>query len=617
MFLRAHPLSCTVPLVLNRRYATTVSVVALLLSARTSLADTPSATRAFGYSGYEKETISRALASTHSSLDPLPSGKVIESIETVRLEVFEDRDPIPNDLVGIPVRRLVNGLHAISHERVIRREMLFKEGDVYDQDVVDEMARNMRLRMPMQVSVVVIVPTKGTTKDKIKLLVITKDIWSLRLSFDLSAGSGGLEKFLLVPQETNLFGLHHTAQATFLLQPASYTVGLGYKVPRFGNSWVGANAAASVTMNRQSGAPEGSGASLAVSRPLFSTRTSWAWTASVDYSTGIVRRYVNAHTGLFNSKETPNVVDNIPTEYKSSTRAASVGLTRSFGVVNKNNFGLMLTASHDLFRMFNTEAFDPRAVADFEQRFVPVGEDRVYPTLSWTSFSNTFLRTLDIGTLALQEDYRLGHDVGVAFYPVAKALGSTRDLIGVSARASYSIAISDGLVRASVASFAEDAGGEISDGSVSGAFTAITPRLGIGRIVMNASFVNRYKNYLRSKIILGGDERLRGYPSNFFFGKDAVYYNLEFRSTSVELLKFAFGAVAFFDAGDAAQGFTLLHAKQSVGVGLRALLPQLNRLVFRADLAFPMQRGPFPEQGISSKVNPVGFFFAFDQAFSP
>ena len=571
----------------------------------------------FEYSAYEKETIARALEATHSKLDPLPEGKIIEGIDTLRLEVLEDRDPVPEKVVGIPTRKLLNSLHFTSRDRVIRREMLLREGDPYEQVTVDETARNMRSRMPVQVSIIIIVPVQGTTLDRVKLLVITKDIWSLRLSFDLSVTPGGLESLLIVPQETNLFGWHHTASTNFLLQPESYTLGLGYKIPRFGTSWVGASVGASITMNRRAGTPEGSAMSTSVGQGLYSTRTEWAWSAAAGYATGVSRRYVNAHIGLFNSAATPNVADNIPTQFKSSTQSASIGVTRSFGWGFKNNFSLTMNAAKADYRPFDTQAFDPSAVADFERRFVPRGEDRVYPALSWTTFSNNYLRSLDINTLALQEDYRLGHDFSATIYPVSKALGSTRDLIGVSARASYALALGDGLAGASLSTFAENEDGLLTDASVSGSFGAVTPRIGFGRIVMNTSFVNRYKNYLRARTITGGDDRLRGYPSNFFFGKDAAFYNIEFRSTSLEILKFALGGVAFFDAGDAAQGFDMLHAKQSVGVGLRALFPQVNRLVFRADLAFPLSRGPFPEQGIGTKVDPVGFFFAFDQAFGP
>ncbi len=593
-----------------------VSVATLFVPAVVSAQQRPTSTTT-EYSAYERETIARALAATHSKLDLAPQGKIIEGVETVRLDVLEDRDPVPDRVIGIPTRRVLNSLHATTRDRIVRREMLLREGDVYDQITIDETARNMRGRMPVQVSIVLIVATEGSTHDKVKLLVITKDVWSLRLSYDLSITQGGIENLLIVPQETNLFGLQHTASTNFQLQPEAYTLGVGYKVPRFGTTWVGASIGASITVNRREGRPEGSAMSLSVGQGLYSTRTEWAWSASAGYASGVARRYVNASVGLFNSASTPNLADNIPTQYKSATKTASIGVTRSFGWGFKNNFSLTMNASQARYRTFGVPDVPQAARDDFEQRFLPRGEDRVYPALSWATFSNDYLRTLDINTLALQEDYRLGHDFSASIYPVSKALGSTRDLVGVSARAGYSIPIADGLAGASVATFAENEDGQIMDASVSGSFGAVTPRLGFGRLVMNTSFINRYKNYLRGRTILGGDDRLRGYPSNFFFGKDAIFYNLEFRTTSVEILKAAFGAVAFFDAGDAAQGFDMLHAKQSVGFGLRTLLPQLNRVVARFDLAFPLKRGPFPEQGIATKVDPVGFFFAFDQAFGP
>ena len=83
---------------------------------------------------------------------------------------------------------------------------------------------------------------------------------------------------------------------------------------------------------------------------------------------------------------------------------------------------------------------------------------------------------------------------------------------------------------------------------------------------MNTSFSNRYRNYLNSRTFAGGDDRLRGYPTNFFFGNDTVFYNLEFRSTSVEILKAQIGGVLFYDAGDVATDFNALRAKQSVGM---------------------------------------------------
>lgn len=582
--------------------------------------------RATEYSPYEKEAIENALEERGLEIDKAPEGKTIGRIDTVRLEVLEERDPGPELLKKVPIvspigryvtKPMLNWLHVRSKDYVIRRELLSREGDEYVQVLMDETARNMRSRMPLQVSLVVIVPIKAKEPGTVDLLVITKDIWSLRLSFDVAATPGGIENLLVVPQETNFLGLHHTAQTRFQMQPESLLFGVGYKIPRFGYSWIGAGATAAVIVNRRRGEPEGSSVGVSAGQPLYSTRAEWAWDADVGYTVGVARRYSNASVFLFNSRQTPER-DFIPWEYKSRSFTGSAGVTRSFGWGLKNNFSLTFNASAAEYETFDLSAFDPVAVADFRRRALPTSESRVYPALGWRTFTTNFLRTLDVNTLALQEDVRLGHDISATFYPVPKALGSSRDLVGVSAKAGYVVAFGDGFAGASVSTFAENAGGIITDGSIGGAFGAVTPRIfGWGRIVMNTSFSNRYRNYLNSRTFIGGEDRLRGYPTSFFFGKDTVFFNIEYRSRAIEILKAQFGAVAFFDSADAAQGFDMLSAKQSVGVGIRALFPQVNRNVFRVDFAFPLKRGPFPETGSTAPVDPFGFFFSFDQAFGP
>jgi outer membrane protein assembly factor BamA len=581
------------------------------------------------YSRYEKEAIKSALADGHLEIDPSPEGKTIGKIHAVRLEVLEPRDPGPELLRPVPIvsplariitKERLNWLHVLSKAWIIRREFLLKEGDPYQQVIIDETARNIRSRMPVQVSLVIILPVKSPEPGKVDLLVITKDIWSLRLSFDVVGTSGGLEKFTLVPQETNFLGLHHTVRTSYQYQPETHTLGVGYSIPRFGYSWIGAGASASVTVNRRSGKPEGSSMGISAGQGLYSTRTDWAWDVDASYSVGVARRYSNAHVTLFDSRRTPDEVERIPFQYKSRSFGASASLTRSFGWALKNNFSLSFNASTADYSTFQEDLarVNPIAAQDFERRVLPTSESRVYPSFTWSTFQTNFLRTLDINTLALQEDYRLGHNISASIYPVARALGSSRDLIGVSAKAGYAVAMGDGLAGASVTTFAENQNGLITDGAIGASFGAVTPRMfGFGRIAMNTSFNNRYKNYLNSRTFIGGEDRLRGYPTSFFFGKDTIFFNIEYRSRAIEILKAQIGGVLFFDAGDAAYGFDMLRAKQSVGFGFRTLFPQINRLVLRVDFAFPMQRGPFPETGSNQLVPPFGFFFAFDQAFAP
>ena len=582
------------------------------------------------YSAYEVDTIRRVLKTTGLEVDRSPEGKIIDRIDVVRLEVLDERDPGPDVLAKVPIlaplgrapvdeyfnKGTLNALHYTTREYIVLREMLLRPGDQYLQVVIDETARNMRSRMPLQVSIVIILPVKTSDPEKVGLLVITKDIWSLRLSFDTAVTPGGLENFILVPQETNFLGLHHTLQTRFQYQPEALTFGVGYKIPRFGFSWIGASASAAVIVNRRSASPEGSGVSASVGQNLYSTRTPWAWGAEAGYSVAVSRRYSNARVLAFDARSTPQR-ELIPWQYQARSASASVGVTRSFGWGFKNNFSLTMNASSASYDTFDLSAFDPLAVREFRLRAIPTGETRVYPAFTWASFTTNFLRTLEINTLGLQEDYRLGHEVSASVYPVAKALGSTRDFVGFGGKVGYTVALGDGLAGASASASAEVQDGIITDGSVSSSIGVVTPRTGIGRIVMNASFVNRYKNYLNARSFAGGEDRLRGYPTNFFFGKDTVFYNIEFRSRGIDILTAQVGLVFFYDAGDAALNWDSIRPKQSVGVGLRSLLPQVNRAVFRFDLAFPLNRGPFPETGVNVPVDPVGFFFAFDQAFAP
>ena len=67
---------------------------------------------------------------------------------------------------------------------------------------------------------------------------------------------------------------------------------------------------------------------------------------------------------------------------------------------------------------------------------------------------------------------------------------------------------------------------------------------------------------------------------------------------------------AFYDAGvawDRGEAFDVHH---SVGVGIRTLFPQLDRVVFRMDAGFPLADGRLP-----NGVARASFFLAVEQAF--
>jgi len=164
--------------------ALVASLIALL--ARAAAADPQSLTGA--YSDYEQQAIRDARETLGGALDPSPEGKTVERVELVRLDPIDRHDGLPT---------AIDAVHTTSRPWVLRRELLVREGEPWHAVAVDESARNLR-KLP-QLSLVLCVPFVGSTPDRVRLVVITKDVWSLYVDFDLAVTGGGIESLTLEP----------------------------------------------------------------------------------------------------------------------------------------------------------------------------------------------------------------------------------------------------------------------------------------------------------------------------------------------------------------------------------------------------------------------------------
>lgn len=580
------------------RVAAIVAAIAVAL-ARPAIADEAPVTKSFGYSQYERETIADAEKQLHVTIDPTPEGKTIEDVDTYRLEVFEKRDPLP---------RFLNVFHTTTKDRIITREVLQKTGEPYRQTLIDETARN--LRGLSQLSLVLVVPIQGSAPDRVRILVITKDVWSLRLQWDFVLSNNGVERIVLQPAETNLFGIHHTAGLTYQYLPFATSFGAYYVIPRIFTSRIGVTANVNLIVNNRTTDPEGTFGGVTVGQPQWSTHTDWSWNVTGQWRNEITRRYSRARLGVFDSDKTP-YEDGIPFEYRSNQALGEASVTRSFGWAYKNDFILSFTGSMKQYRTPDLSAWDPAAVQDFVNTRIPVSDNRVGPALEWRSYTTSFTRVIDLETLGLQEDWRLGHWVGARIYPVFGALGSSRTFLGTYAEAGYTVALGDGLARLDVSTTNELDDTGVIQGNVDGELEIVTPRLPFGRLAYSARVLDRYANYLNTNTFLGGNTRLRGYPSNYFVGKNIVSSNLEFRIRPFQLLGTQIGGVLFYDVGDAFDDFSKLAPKQAIGLGIRLVLPYFDRVVFRADLGIPISASPLP-----TGAGPVQFIITFNQAFT-
>ncbi len=557
------------------------------------------------FSDYEKSTMARALRRHDVTVDLAPEGKIIEDIAIEVLDVIEDRDPLPN---------FFNIFHCTSRQRAIRRELLFAKGERYEAAMIHETER--ALRSIRQQSLVIILPVTGSAPDRVRVLVIAKDVWSLRLNTGYRISGAGLEYLLVQPSEENLGGMHRSLSANFVYDPATISVGAGFIEPRLASSRVLVSADANAIINYRTREAEGSFGTVDYGVPLYSTKQKWAWGGTVAWRHETTRRFTGRSVTLFNPDPNPAADCSdprrcIPIRYLSDIQSGSVSLTRSFGGDIKQDVTLGAGADRRAYLTEDLSAYDPAAAALFVDKRVPLSDTRNGPFLQYHVYWNRYTQLVDVETLGLQESFRLGPEAYARFYPIARFLGSKRDLLGHSLGASYTQAIPNGLVRlyASGGVEVKTDFGEIFNSAILGGLRIVSPRFFIGRLVYDGAVTYRFTNTQRTLVTLGGDGRLRGYRSGLFIGQHLLSSNLEFRSRPFQLWTFQLAGALFYDVGDAFDSLATLRPKQGAGFGLRLGFPQLERSVMRIDWGFPLTPG-VPRTSIVD-----GLIITFGQAF--
>jgi hypothetical protein len=557
-------------------------------------------------SAYEATTVKEAAARVGASgvIVAAPEGKFIEQVDIVIVDVFDEHDPIPD---------VANVVHTTTREFVIRQELLFGVGEKYSAQRADESARN--LRKIRQLSLVLVIPLEGSAPDRVRVLVITKDVWSLRLNwnFEGSVDAGGVtvNSLTLQPTEENFLGTHTIVGANFTLDPGTYSVGALLAKKRLSGSDIEFYLAGGVIYGRATGEAEGSYGLFTYGAPIRTTSDRWGWGTGVAYTDAVTRRYAEGKVERFDATVTPED-DALPIEYHSERFVGGVEVVRSFGGTDKYDLSVGAEADRTLARYPNHPGADPRAEQELIAEWLPVNDTRISPFVQLRTHIERYHQTFNLETLALQENYRLGPEILLRAYPASSSAGSTRDLIGLTSGLSYTAALGDGLARAVVRNNVEyEAHGDHN--AVFGAQLHVaTPRLDFGRFVVDGVVSDRYENYLNRYFGLGGDTRLRGYPATGFQGSlrgtTAVAVNPEFRTDSIDILSMHTGLAAFYDVGAAANGFSDLSFLQSVGLGLRILFPYFDRTVFRIDWGFPLTQG--------YSTFPGAVFVAFGQAFT-
>lgn len=559
-------------------------LLALSWSPRLQAEPTPRALSS-GYSPYEEAALREAERALGTARDAAPEQKTIEDVVIVRLEPVERRDPLPTAL---------NVLHVESRESTIARELQLRKGMAYSQAQCDESAR--RLRALPQLSLVMCVALRASRGGRVRVLIVTKDVWSLFLDPDFNFDGGNLQ---LEPKESNLLGLHHAVFLRYKRDPFSSSWGGNYTIPRFDGQFVTLTADANVLVNQASGASEGSFGAFQARGVARSNRDPWSWFTDLNWFEGYKR------TDLLK----PRVAnDGSLMQARHGELNATAALTRSFGWRYKSDFTLALagTKSGD-WSEGSTDTIFEEALTVPQRRVGPVVEGHFY--------ASDFLRTYEVETLGLQEDFRLGHDLLLKLAPAVRwpspsqhETEQKRLLLGTSLTAQETLALGNGFARLGAQGALDVAQDGLEAPFVKGWLHLVTPRLGFGRLVADSEItLNLDDSGTRDVVNYSNVNRLRGYAAGQMSGRRIAVANVEYRTPALQLWTEQLGAVLFYDVGAKPGAAAELEVADAVGLGLRIVTPLLERAGLRVDFALPLRR----ESGREF----AWFQLAFGQAF--
>jgi hypothetical protein len=522
--------------------------------------------------GYEETLVAWGLAQHGREVEPSPEGKRLEAVLVAAEDVVARTDPYPDFL---------NMFHVRTREHVIRREVLLEPGAPYSAALAQETARNLR-RLGI-FAVVRVVPVKGESPDGVALLVITKDIWSLRLSQDFEVVGSFVRYLRLQGTEANFLGLNQRLALDLLLRPDTLSFGQTYINRRVGGSRWYFGETASLILGRESGKPEGTRGSVALQRPLYSLSTPWSVSTSASWNVATTRVFRGTEVWQLPYPDG----DPVPFIYDTRDVSGGASYTRSYGERYKANVTGGVAAYHRGYDAPAEAPLDEAQRAWLRERHLPRSEDAVYASLSLSAYEARYEVLRNVDTYALSEDYQSGHSVlaSLRYAPPAFPSAAHYAELGVAAR--YRWVWGDALTTLAAAGAirrALDEGGGWTNRHWAAEVQQVSPRVLGGRFMVRGLLDVNIDDLFNRVNLLGGANGLRGARQDAHSGKRLLLVNVEYRTAPVVFHTLHVGGVLFYDAGSAFDRRP--KVAHSVGAGIRFLFPQFNIYPFRVDFGY-------------------------------
>ena len=453
----------------------------------------------------------------------------IERIDIVRVEIFDTTRTEDRHALG----SMVNALHVLTREEVIRQELLFRQGEILREDRVEESARNLRALGFLGDARIDVRKSGDST---VVVTVVTQDRWSMDM-LPAFKQEGGVQTQRYTLKEDNILGLGKSLSVSYSYQ-SDRPVPHGTDVAFLDRNVLGTRLRAGLQL-RDSW--DRTSRSFLLERPYYSDATPWAGGIAAEFGH---RRH------LFYDEGSP--------VYEEAGRSQMQRGWFSFSIGSASMLRPVFAYLRARSELRNPRVFDNLDLASVSINVI----DRSFVR---REYLNSFGRTEDV-PIGFTASFTVGknfltHGVPAPVYlaqvAVRQSLLLSPDVyfgLGVSAQRYW--------------------GGSWSDESAVEAL--LLHHLKVSRrqtLVAQVAVAAGFGWSGRRQMLLGSSTGLRGYGEGAFSGDRRICYSVEHRVfTDLSLLFFRLGAAAFLDGGTAWFGDSPAgrrHFSNAVGIGLR------------------------------------------------
>jgi outer membrane protein assembly factor BamA len=488
------------------------------------------------------------------------SGAVIGAVTINNRNIFDLENPKENKSLF----RLANRIHITTRPNVIEQQLLFKPGETFSAQALEESERIIRAKRYIhEVSIQPVRHENGV----VDVNVETTDTWTLMPRLSLSR-SGGENKYALGLKEQNLLGSGTAIQLMFKSDVDRDSRILKYNDQNLGNSWYG------LSLDYQDNS-DGHVRYFALGKPFYSLDSRNAQGLSF---------LSRDSTGTFYDR------GEIVSEYQEEETAFELHRGWSKGLQNG------WTRRYSAGLSYQDHRFSALPDSEYPLSIMPQDRELLTPFFAVEIVEDHFEKSKNHDQINTVEDRFLGTRFSARLGVAREDAGSDRDawLVHIGAQTGIGDSSSNSLLLASAL------GGRLESGGVRGATLDLNARYyrhqsDRRRLYMGLAATYGKNLDLDEYLVLGGETGLRGYPLRFQSGDKRVLFTIEQRYFTNRYLfrLFHVGGAVFFDMGrawgDSPVGVADNPWLKDIGVGLRFESGRsgLGRMI-HVDLAVPL-----------------------------